>query len=196
MAETIDRPTDDAPLATSKHPDAAVDAATETLIEPRGDALSCRAVTINRPRGELFAFWRDFTNLATVMDNIDRVDVLDRTRSHWVAKAPGGNTVEWDSVITDEQPDMFIAWASEPGAELANSGRIDFRDAGARGTVVTATILYDPPGGTVGKLVAKLFQREPAIQARRDLRRFKQLMETGEVATGARNARERDERND
>ena len=71
---------------------------------------------------------------------------------------------------------------------------IDFRDAGARGTVVTATIAYDPPGGAIGKLIAKLFQREPAIQARRDLRRFKQLMETGEIATArARPAKQLEE---
>ena len=77
---------------------------------------------------------------------------------------------------------------------MSNSGRIDFRDAqGDRGTIVTATILYDPPAGLIGKVIAKMFQREPAIQARRDLRRFKQLMETGEIATGARNRRLLDE---
>lgn len=68
-----------------------------------------------------------------------------------------------------------------------------FQDAGARGTVVTATILYDPPAGMIGKLVAKLFQREPNIQVRRDLARLKQLMETGEVATNAMNPKQREE---
>lgn len=177
---------DDAPLASSKR-SGAVDEATESLIEAKGDTLVGRAVTINKPRAELFAYWRDFANLATFMENVERIDMLDGKRSHWVVKAPGGKTVEWDAAITDESDETFIAWASEDGADVPNSGRIDFRDAGARGTVVTATILYDPPAGTVGKLVAKLFQREPAIQARRDLRRFKQLMETGEVATAAMN---------
>ena len=79
----------------------------------------------------------------------------------------------------------MIAWASTEGADIPNSGRIEFRDAGDRGTIVTATIAYDPPAGIIGKVVAKLFQREPAIQARRDLRRFKQLMETGEIATAS-----------
>ena len=179
-----EHPTDDAPLAASKRKDA-IGQATETLIEPKGDSLSGRAVTINRPRAELFAYWRDFANLATFMENVERVELLDARRSHWVVKAPGGKTVEWDSVITEESENSFIAWASEPGADVENSGRIDFRDAGARGTIVTATISYDPPAGAVGKLIAKMFQREPAIQARRDLRRFKQLMETGEIATGA-----------
>jgi uncharacterized membrane protein len=119
--------------------------------------------------------------------------VIDAKRSHWVVKAPGGRTVEWDALITDEVEGEYLAWASQPGADVANSGRIDFRDAGARGTVVTATLLYDPPYGVVGKLIAKLFQREPAIQARRDLRRFKQLMETGEVATAARTRKQFEE---
>ncbi|TPG52966.1 SRPBCC family protein [Sphingomonas glacialis] len=186
MADTQSKTAgDDAPLTASKHSSAAVDAATDGLVEARGDALVGRAVTINRPRAELYAYFRDFANLPNFMDNIERVDVQDATRSHWVVKAPAGRTVEWDSTITDEVEGEYFVWASEPGADIANSGRIEFRDAGARGTVVTATLLYDPPGGVVGKLIAKLFQREPAIQARRDLRRFKQLMETGEVATAA-----------
>jgi len=176
---------DDAPLTASKHHAAAIDAATDGLIEDRGDSLVGRAVTINRPRAELYAYFRDFANLPSFMDNIERVDVRDATHSHWVVKAPAGRTVEWDSTITDEVEGEYFVWASDPGADIANSGRIEFRDAGARGTVVTASLIYDPPGGVVGKLIAKLFQREPAIQARRDLRRFKQLMETGEVATAA-----------
>ena len=184
---------DDAPLATAKKQAPAVDEATAVLIENKGDTLVGRTVTINRPIGELFAFFRDFANLATFMENVERIDVLDDRRSHWVVKAPRGKTVEWTSVVTEEAPNSFIAWASEDGADVPNSGRVDFRPAGDRGTVVTATILYDPPAGTIGKLVAKLFQREPAIQARRDLRRFKQLMETGEIATGARNRRLQEE---
>lgn len=177
---------DDAPLSTSKRSGAA-DAATETLIEKRGESIVGRAVTINRPRAELYAYWRDFAKLATFMDNLERVDVLDDKRSHWVVKAPGGTTVEWDARITEEREGEMIAWASEEGADVANSGRIDFRDApGGRGTYVIATIEYRPPGGAIGQLIAKLFQREPALQTRRDLRRFKQLMETGEIATGAR----------
>ena len=199
MAETMDPAVaDDAPLSTSKHPSQAVDAATEGLIRQpaQGDAdtLIGRAVTINRPRAELYAYLRNFANLATFMENVERIDVLGDGRSHWVVKAPGGKTVEWNAVVTEERDGETIAWISEEGADVPNSGRIDFRDAqGDRGTIVTATILYDPPAGTVGKLIAKMFQREPAIQARRDLRRFKQLMETGEIATGARNRRLQEE---
>lgn len=198
MGETLETGRDDAPLTTSKDQAAAVDAATTALIDKPGqgdaDTLVGRTVTINRPRAELFAYWRDFANLPTFMDNVERVELLDDTRSRWVVKAPGDKTVEWISAITEERDGEFIAWASEEGADVPNSGRIDFRDAqGDRGTIVTATILYDPPAGIIGKVIAKMFQREPAIQARRDLRRFKQLMETGEIATGARNRRLQEE---
>ena len=148
-------------------------------------ALTARAVTIARPADELFAYFRDFSNLPTFMENVVRIDVLDDRRSHWVVKAPAGRTVEWDATVTAEEPGRSFTWQSDDGADVPNSGQVEFADAGARGTVVTATIAYDPPGGTIGKVIAKLFQREPAIQARRDLRRFKQLMETGEVATAA-----------
>jgi len=168
---------DDAAVTTKKHLD--------------GDReLVGRAVTINRPADELYAYFRDFANLATFMENIVRVDVRDATHSHWVIKAPAGKTVEWEATVTEERENESITWQSGEGADIPNSGRVTFQDAGARGTVVTATIAYDPPGGTIGKIVAKLFQREPAIQARRDLRRFKQLMETGEIATAARTVKQ------
>lgn len=146
-------------------------------------ALVGRTITVNRPRSELYAFWRDLRNLAGFMENIRSVEVGDNRRSHWVVAAPGGRTVEWDSVITQDEPDRLIAWESVEG-DIKNSGLIQFEDAPpGRGTYVSATIIYDPPGGDIGKLMAKLFQKEPKIQARRDLRRFKQLMETGEIST-------------
>ncbi len=176
---------DDAPFSTSKRQDQVEDAA-NSLVEPKGDTLSGKTVTINRPRQELYDYWRKLENLPTFMDNVERVEPLGDGRYRWVVKAPAGKTAEWISTITEERPGELIAWTSEPGADVPNSGRIDFRDApGGRGTWVTATILYDPPAGAIGKLIAKIFQREPAIQARRDLRRFKQLMETGEIATGS-----------
>ena len=175
---------DDAPLAASKRSGAAK-AAQRELTRGRGGEILGRSVTINRPAANLYAYWRDFSNLATFMDNIVEIKVLDDTRSHWVVKAPGGKTVEWDAIVTDDQQGRSIAWTSADGADIPNSGRVEFHEAGARGTVVTATILYDPPAGVIGQVIAKMFQREPGIQARRDLRRFKQLMETGEIATAS-----------
>lgn len=167
---------DDAPVTSSKVADPA-------------RQLFAESVTINRPAAELYGFWRDPQNLAHVMDNIRSIVPLDNTRSKWTVKAPAGREVSWESVITKDVPGEEIYWQSAEGADIANSGRIEFRDAGSRGTIVRAIIAYEPPGGAIGALVAKLFQREPRIQTRRDLHRFKQLMETGEIATGARNRR-------
>ena len=158
---------------------------------PSGDyeegTLISRAIMINRPRQELYDFWREFRNLERFMENVRSVTPIDDNRSHWIIEAPGGTTVEFDSRITEEEPARLIAWTSEEGARVPNSGRIEFEDAPpGRGTIVRVTIAYDPPAGAVGRAVATLFQREPKMQARRDLKRFKQLMETGEITTSKR----------
>ena len=182
---------DDAPLTTSKRSRADAEAA--AAVGAKQDASTVgRAITIDKPAAELWAFFRDFSNLPQFMENVVSIDVLDDKRSHWVVKAPAGQNVEWDAVVTDEAEGQHIAWKAQ-NADVPNSGRVEFRDAGQRGTVVHATIVYDPPAGVVGKLIAKMFQREPNMQARQDLKRFKQLMETGEVPTRARNRREYEE---
>ena len=148
------------------------------------NAVIARAVTINRPREELYAFWRDFSNLPKFMENIDSITVADDKRSHWVVKAPAGKTVEWDAILIKEEPGRLLVWESGPGADIKNGGQVEFKDApGGRGTEVHATIVYEPPGGRFGEFIAKLFQKDPGVEARRDLRRFKQLMETGEIST-------------
>ena len=184
MTDNVERALDsDAPLTAAVHQrDVAHEAAEARSWDDA--ALVGRTITVNRPREELYAFWRDFRNLARFMENVESVRVDDDRRSHWVVKAPGGKTVEWDSILTEEEEGRVLAWESAEDADIRNTGRIEFRDAPpGRGTEITATIVYDPPGGDIGKLIAKLFQKEPKIQARRDLRRFKQLMETGEIST-------------
>jgi len=97
--------------------------------------------------GTTFTFWRDFRNLPLFMENIRAVSVADDRRSHWIVVAPADRTVEWDSIITEDVPDEVIAWTSEEGASVRNSGRIEFSDStNGRGTIVRATIVYDPPG--------------------------------------------------
>jgi uncharacterized membrane protein len=175
----------DAPMSAAKKPHPEL-LEGEMLDARKGDVLVGRSVTINRPRRELYEFWRNFANLPRFMHKIRRVVVEDDTRSHWTVAAPAGKTVEWDSRLTMDEPGHLIAWSSEEGASLRNSGRVEFRDSPqGRGTVVTVTLVYDAPGGALGQAIAKLFHREPKIQARQDLRRFKQLMETGEVSTAA-----------
>lgn len=150
------------------------------------DALVSRTVTVNRPAQDLYGFWRDFKNLPRFMDNVRAVETLDDRRSRWTIAAPGGSEIVFTSRIIEEQPGRLIAWESEEDAPVRNNGKVEFLDAPpGRGTWVRATISYDPPLGALGRAVAKVLQREPNVQARRDLRRFKQLMETGEVTSSA-----------
>lgn len=146
-----------------------------------------RTVTIEAPRAVLYAFWRDFKNLPRFMEHLVSVTVDSQGRSHWVAKAPAGQTVEWDAVIVNDEPDSIIAWKSVDDPDVANAGAVNFSDAsGGRGTVVKVSLDYEPPAGRIGALVARLFGENPDRQVREDLRKFKQLMETGEITTSAR----------
>lgn len=143
-----------------------------------------RSVTIDKPASELFAFWRKFDNLPKFMFHLERVDVLDAAKSHWVAKAPLGKTVEWNASIINEKPGELIAWQTEPGADVDSAGAVTFKPGPTgRGTEVHVSLSYMPPAGKVGMVVAKLLGEEPSQQIEGDLRRFKMLMETGEVAT-------------
>ena len=173
---------DDAPATAARD----ADTQAEEIGREGENAVIGRTVTINRPRQDVYAFWRDFSNLSRVMENVERIEVMDDRRSRWVVKAPAGKTVEWDSVVTDDEPGRLIAWQSVEGADVKSSGRIEFLDAApGRGTMVRATFSYDPPAGGLGEWIAKIFQREPNVQARRDLRRLKQFLETGEVTSSA-----------
>jgi len=146
-----------------------------------------RSVTIARPREELFAFWRDFENLPRFMEHLVSVRVESPTRSHWKAKAPAGRTVEWDAEIVNEVPNEIIAWKSVGEPDVPNAGSVNFSDAPrGRGTVVRVTLDYEPPAGRVGAMLSHFFSEKPEQQIREDLRKFKQLMETGEITTSAR----------
>ena len=142
------------------------------------------AVTVSRPRAELYRFWRDLENLPRVMRHLESVTVLNAERSRWKAKAPAGAAVEWDAVIINEIENELIAWKSVDEADVRNAGSVHFRDAaGGRGTELRVVLEYDPPAGRLGAAVATLLGEEPNVQVREDLRRFKQLVETGEIAT-------------
>jgi uncharacterized membrane protein len=141
-----------------------------------------RSATVNAPRTQAYEVWRDFAGLPRFMRHLDEVRVIDDTRSHWRAKAPGGTTVAWDAEITEDTPGEVIGWRSGAGSQVANAGRVRFRDApGDRGTEVHVELAYEPPFGPLGATVAKLFGEEPAQQVADDLRRFKQIVETGRV---------------
>jgi uncharacterized membrane protein len=148
----------------------------------RGEGVKVeKSVTIDRPAHELYAFWRDFENLPRFMEHLESVTVIDPMRSHWIAKAPVGQRVEWDAEIHNEIPDRLIAWRSLPGSEIPNAGSVHFGHAPDGATEVRVVLSYEPPAGRVGDAVARLFGEAPSQQVADDLRRFKQVMEAGEV---------------
>lgn len=141
-------------------------------------------MTINKSPEELYAFWRNFTNLPRIMRNLKSVAFLDDNRTHWVAAGPMNYSVEWDAEIINDEPNRTIAWRSLANAEVDNAGSVRFVPApGDRGTEVKVVIDYIPPAGRAGALIAKMFGSDPETEVRDDLRRFKQVMETGEIAT-------------
>jgi uncharacterized membrane protein len=156
-----------------------------TTARSAGDPLHVeKSLTVERPAEELYSFWRDFTKLPRFMKHLESVNVSGDRRSHWVAHGPAGTNVEWDAEITEDRPNELIAWRSLPGADVANTGTVRFEPAtGGRGTVVRVAIDYTPPAGALGAAVAKLFGEEPRQQVEGDLRRFKSIMEAGEIPT-------------
>ena len=162
------------------HPDSIVLAARTPLT--RGSTVDVSAaVTISRPVDEVYGYWHQFQNLPNFMAHLESVQDVG-TLSHWVAKAPGGRTVEWDAEITEDVTNERISWRSTGNASVTNSGTVRFTPAPkGRGTEVRVEMLYSPPGGAVGAAVAKLFGEEPNQQVRDDLRRLKQVLETGQV---------------
>jgi uncharacterized membrane protein len=152
------------------------------LAGPRGINIE-EAVTINRTPDELFAYWRKFDQLPRFMNYLVSVKELDHRRSHWVAKAPGGRTMEWDAEIINEIPGELIGWRTLDGADVISAGSVRFKAAPRHGTEVRVRMQYEPPAGKVGSAVAWLLGHEPSQTIREDLRRLKQLMEAGEVPT-------------
>lgn len=153
------------------------------LLPKGGTVHTTKTITVNRSPEEVYRFWRDFQNLPRFMKHLESVEVAGQ-QSHWVARAPGGTTVEWDAEMTADEPNQRIAWRSLPGAAVENSGEVRFQPApGNRGTVVRVEIQYHPPAGKLGTLAARLLGEEPSQQIQEDLRRFKRIMEVGELLT-------------
>lgn len=138
------------------------------------------AVTVNRPREQVYAFWRNFENFPRFMVHVESVERTGAGRYRWAATAPGGR-VEWEAEVVEDTPDEVVAWRSIEG-DVPTAGSVRFVDApGGRGTEVRVELRYDPPAGGVADAVAKLFGEQPEQQVKDDLRRFKQVLETGEV---------------
>ncbi|TGE08443.1 SRPBCC family protein [Hymenobacter fodinae] len=141
--------------------------------------------TVYRDIDRVYGYWRRFENLPNFMEHLESIEELDQRRSHWVARIPGGlGTVEWDSEVTRDEPNRLIAYQSLPGPQVDQSGEVRFRQAeGGKGTELQVVMHYRAPLGALGQGVAKLLNPALSELIRSDIRRFKMMMETGEVPT-------------
>lgn len=153
----------------------------------QGGIVIERSVLIEKPAAELYAFWRNFENLPCFMEHLLSVTKINEETSRWIARGPAGMHVQWDARIINEAPDQFIAWRSLESTNIDNAGSVHFEPiADGSTTIVRVVLRYDAPGKQLGAAVARLFGEEPGQQVEEDLKRFKQIMETGEVALGHR----------
>jgi uncharacterized membrane protein len=142
-----------------------------------------RTLTVNRTPAEVYHFWRELENLPKFMRHLESVRTTAPGRSRWKVKGPAGTTVSWEAEIVEDRPWELIAWRSVPGAFVENGGFVRFRPAlDGTATEIKVHLEYHPPAGRLGSTVAWLFGEEPGQQLQDDLRRFKQVMETGEIA--------------
>ena len=141
------------------------------------------SVTINKPISELYRFWRNLENLPRFMSHLESVERVTDTLSRWRARGPAGSGVEWNAEIINEVPDQVIGWKSIENSDVVSAGSVNFDPAAGGATRVRVRLQYSPPGGKVGAAIAKMMGRDAGTEIREDLRRFKQLIEAGEVAT-------------
>lgn len=143
------------------------------------------SITIYRPVSEVYSYWRNLENLPRFMEHLEEVRVFDRFHSHWVARGLLGIHVEWDAEIINDIPPTLLSWKSVGHPDVVSAGSVRFRPAGEHATEIRVKLQYDPPAGKLGATVAWLLGEDPEHQVAEDLRRFKQLLESGEVPTGA-----------
>jgi len=160
----------------------------EALSGSRGVRVEA-SITIYRPAQEVYAYWRSFDNLPLFMSHLIDVEELGGGRSVWTARGPLGVPVSWAAEIINDVPPELISWRSVGESDVVSAGSVRFKQAGGdHGTEVCVKLQYDPPAGKVGATLAWLFGEDAQTQIEEDLRRFKQLLETGEVSTGERYA--------
>lgn len=143
------------------------------------------SLTVDRPRSEVYDYWRRLENLPQFMKHLADVRQVSARHSEWVARVPKDmGTIEWDAEIVAEEEDQRLAWRSVNGADVDHAGEVRFEDApGGRGTEVHVNLAYRPPAGGIGKAASRLLNPAFEQMVKEDLRRFKHVMETGEMPT-------------
>jgi uncharacterized membrane protein len=140
------------------------------------------AVTVNAPIADIFSLWDGFHHLPSFMRDAAEVHVSSERQSHWTVTGPANTSFEWDAVITERQPNQLISWRTADGAPFTANGSVRFREAaGNRGVQVLFEAEFDPPAGGVGDMIATPLAKAMSAKLGNDLRRFKQLVELGEI---------------
>lgn len=153
-------------------------------VSGRTDIYLERSIAVSKSPEECYRFWRSFENLPRFMQSLESVRQLDERRSRWVAKGPLATRLEWTSEVTADRQGEEIAWRTLDDSGAANAGSVKFEAAPAgRGTIVRVSLHYSPLGGALGAGLVRLLGHDPQARIREDLRRFKQVMETGEIPT-------------
>jgi len=138
------------------------------------------SILIERSAGELYHFWRNFTNLPQFMPHLKSVEVYEGNRSHWTVEGPAGTTVQWDAEVINDQPNELIAWRTVEGSVVDHAGTVRFRPTpDGSATMVEVVFEYAPAGGAVGAAVVRLFGRAPEKQVRESLERLKAVFSGG-----------------
>lgn len=160
------------------------DAMNINMAEPPKPVRLKTSLTINKPRQQVYDFWRKLENLPSFMKHLESVTTIDDKHSQWSAKIPGGlGTIEWESEITADVNGEKISWRSIENAQIENAGSVAFSDAGKYGTAVEVNIAYRAPAGYVGKGIAKWLNPLTEGMIREDIKNFRRIMETGELPT-------------
>jgi uncharacterized membrane protein len=143
-----------------------------------------RTIIVNKTPRECYDYWRDLRNIANFTERLQKVTPLDERRSQWIMKAPGGARLEWIAEITEDRPGERLRWRTAEAAPFKHAGAVNFEAApGGRGTFVSVAMHYHTPGGSIAAALARLLGPDPFSEVRENLRRFKQLLETGEIPT-------------
>ncbi|HXH82584.1 MAG TPA: SRPBCC family protein [Candidatus Tectomicrobia bacterium] len=141
-----------------------------------------RAITIAHPAQRLYYFWRDFRNLPRIMSHVERVEVLDETRSRWTVRPAPGATLTWEAEIVNDRPAHTIAWRTAPGSEVAHAGSVRFEPVeGGKATRLEVSLQYDPPGGVLGHAISALVGADAGRRIEQDLAELKAAVESGRV---------------
>jgi uncharacterized membrane protein len=156
----------------------------ESMASAAQDLPVTVTLMINSPPEKIYEFWRKLENLPRFMQHLESVRETGERTSQWVAKAPGRVRLQWQSEIVEDEPNRFISWRTREGSEVNHCGSVRFDTApGGRGTLLRLEMYYGLPGGRIGQQAAKLLSAAPETVIKEDLRRLKQLIETGEIAT-------------